>query len=230
MPRIEETLNVDRSRYTSVPPSPPPSQTMPEPSPLPVRSSLLRFTSPYLPGTFPSSDNLTGYHIGNKAPQYRIPVPAQAPAQGAGSTGTTTTIVTSNSSTTNNPATSQTTSISTATISPGATYTGVITMAKAFVLLNLSVSDAARIELYSTLAGQTSDLHRPSTQGPGYGTEQAIITDIVLDTAPFVWQAVNVVGANGDTPQSQNIYISVTNLTNASQTYVISIQYVPVQS
>jgi hypothetical protein len=229
MPKIQDTLDIDLSGYTSVP-APPPAESMPHSGLLPTRNPLMRFAAPYLPGTFPSSDNLTAYHIGGKAPQYRITVPAQAPAQGAGSTGTTTTIVTSNSSTTNNPATSQTTSISTATISPGATYTGIVTMAKAFVLLNLSVSDAARIELYSTLAAQTSDLHRPSTVGPGFGVEQGIITDIVLDTAPYVWQAVNVIGANGDTPQSQNVYISVTNLTNASQTYVVSIQFVPVQS
>jgi hypothetical protein len=230
MPRIEDTLNIDLSNYTSVPPTPPPAESMPTQGLMPTRNPMMRFASPYLPGIFPSSDNLVGYHIGGKAPQYRIPVPAQAPAQGAGSTSTTTTIVTSSSSTTNNPATSQTASISTATISPGATYTGVITMAKAFVLLNLSVSAAARIELYSTLAAQSSDLHRPSTIGPGYATEQGIITDIVLDTAPYVWQAVNVIGANGDTPQTQNIYVSLTNLSAASQTYVVSIQFVPVQS
>jgi hypothetical protein len=202
---------------------------MPQQALMPTRNPMMRFASPYLPGIFPSSDSLVGYHIGGKAPQYRIPVPAQAPAQGAGSTSTTTTIVTSSSSTTNNPATSQTVSISTATISPGTTYTGIITMAKAFVLLTVSLSAAARIELYSTLAAQTSDLHRPSTVGPGFGVEQGIITDIVLDTAPYVWQAVNVIGANADTPQSQNIYISVTNLSAASQAYVVSIQYVPVQ-
>jgi hypothetical protein len=230
MPKIEDALGIDLSNYTSVPPSPPPAESMPHSGLMPTRNPMMRFTAPYLPGTFPSSDNLTGYHIGGKAPQYRIPVPAQAPAQGAGSTNATTTIVTSSSSTTNNPATSQTASISTAAISPGATYTGIITMAKAFVLLTVSLSAAARIELYSTLNGQNSDIHRPSTQGPGYGTEQAIITDIVLDTAPYFWQAVNVIGANGDTPQSQNIYISVTNLSAASQTYVVSISYVPVQS
>jgi hypothetical protein len=232
MPTIDETLNVDRSKYTSAPPSPPPSEAMPEPAPLPVRSPLLRFTSPYLPGTFPSSDNLTGYHIGGKAPQYRIPIPAQAPAQGSGSTSASTVVVTSSSSggVTNNPATSNTASISTPTLSPGAVYTGVITMAKAFVVLTVSVNAAARIELYSTLAAQTSDLARPSTKGPGYGTEQGIIADFVLDTVPVVWQAVGVVGANGDNPQSKNVYISVTNLSNASQAYIVSIQYVPVQS
>jgi hypothetical protein len=229
MPKIEDTLNIDLSNYTSVP-APPPAESMPTQGLLPTRNPMMRFASPYLPGIFPSSDNLIGYHIGGKAPQYRIPVPAQAPAQGAGSTSTSSVVVTSSSSTTNNPATSQTVSISTATISPGATYTGIITMAKAFVLLTLSLSAAARIELYGTLNAQTADLHRPPTIGPGFGVEQGIITDIVLDTAPYVWQAVNVIGANADTPQTQNIYISVTNLSAASQAYVVSIQYVPIQS
>ena len=213
-----------------MPLNPPPAESMPTQGLMPTRNSMMRFTAPYLPGTFPSTDNLTGYHVGGKNPQYRIPVPAQAPAQGAGSTSTSSVVISSSSSTTNNPATSQTASISTATISPGTTYTGIITMAKAFVLLTVSLSAAARIELYSTLAAQTSDLHRPSTVGPGFGVEQGIITDIVLDTAPYVWQAVNVIGANADTPQTQNVYISVTNLSAASQTYVVSIQFVPVQS
>jgi hypothetical protein len=231
MPTIEDTLNIDLSNYTSVP-SPPPAESMPQQTLLPARNPMLRFSSPYLPGIFPSSDNLVGYHIGGKAPQYRIPVPAQAPAQGAGSTSTSAVVISSSSSSTitNNPATGKTVSITTATISPGTTYTGIITMAKAFVLLTVSLSAAARIELYGTLNAQTSDLHRPPTIGPGYGVEQGIITDLVLDTAPYVWQSVNVIGANGDTPQTQNIYISVTNLSAASQAYVVSIQFVPVQS
>jgi hypothetical protein len=230
MPKLSDLTGVDMSSFERVSSQTPPPDFQPDKSMLPPRDSRLRFTAPYLPGIFPSSDNLISFHLGGKIPQYRIPVPAQAAAQGAATTSTSTAIVSSSSSTTNNPSTSKTVSITTSVLSPGQIYTGIITMAKAFVLLNLSANDPARIELYSTLNGQTADLHRPATQGPGYGTEQAIITDIVLDTAPYIWQAVNVIGANGDSPQNQNIYLSVTNLSNASQAYVVSISYVPVQS
>src|ERR1700747_3141544 len=116
MPRIEDTLNIDLSNYTSVPPSPPPPESMPHSGLMPTRNPLMRFAAPYLPGTFPSTDNLTAYHIGGKAPQYRMPVPAQAPAQGSGSTSTSSVVITSSSSstTTNNPAIAQTASLTTA--------------------------------------------------------------------------------------------------------------------
>ena len=103
-------------------------------------------------------------------------------------------------------------------------------MAKAFVVLQVTVNNPARVRLYSTLSAQTADQSRPFSQGPGYGTEQGIIGDIVLDTVPVVWQAVNMVGANGDSPQSTTVYITVDNISQASQTISVGVQYVPIQS
>ena len=103
-------------------------------------------------------------------------------------------------------------------------------MAKAFVVLQVTVNVAARVRLYSTATAQTIDMFRPITQGPGYGTEQGIIGDVVLDTAPVVWQAVDMVGANGDSPQATTVYITVDNISQASEAVTISIVYVPIQS
>src|SRR5262249_38285021 len=108
--------------------------------------------------------------------------------------------------------------------------TGVFTMAKAFVVLTVAVSAAARVRLYSTALAQTLDLSRPATQGPGFGTEQGIIGDISLDTAPVVWQAVNMVGANGDSPQTTSIYLTCDNIGNSSGSITVSVTFVPVQS
>lgn len=107
---------------------------------------------------------------------------------------------------------------------------GVITMAKAFVVLSVSVNTAARVRLYGTASSQTTDLARPITQGPGFGTEQSIIGDMVLDTAPVVWQAVDMVGANGDSPQSTAVYLTVDNLSVMSTDATVTIVYVPLQS
>src|ERR1700728_196976 len=105
MGTISESQKINLSNYTDAAPSPPPAASMPEPILLPTRNSALRFTAPYLPGTFPSSDNLTGYHIGGSVPQNRIPIPSQAAAQGAGASTSTAVISSSSSSTTtNNPA------------------------------------------------------------------------------------------------------------------------------
>ena len=107
---------------------------------------------------------------------------------------------------------------------------GVLTMAKAFVVLTVTVSAPARVRLYSTVSAQNADLARPITNGPGYGTEQGIIGDVVLDTAPTTWQAVNMTGANGDTPQSATIYLTCDNISNASEAVTVSVSYVPIQS
>src|SRR5580692_9387580 len=104
MATIEKSQKVDWSKYTSGIPTPPPPASDPTQTLLPTRSPLLRFPTPYIPGIFPSSDNLLGYHLGGMMPQYRIPVPSQASAQGAGGTTNTSVIASSSSSTsTNNP-------------------------------------------------------------------------------------------------------------------------------
>jgi hypothetical protein len=229
MPTIAESTGTDISGYTYTLPGPPATQFQDQPL-LPTRDSKLRFTPPYLPGIFPSSDALLGYHLGGMMPQYRIPVPPQATAQGASTSTATAIVTTSSSSSTNNPAKAQTASLTTLTLNPGDQFTGVLTMAKAFVVLTVTVNVPARVRLYSTVSAQTADLTRPFTQGPGYGTEQGIIGDIVLDTAPAIWQAVNMVGANGDSPQSATIYCTVDNISNASETVTASVVYVPVQS
>lgn len=230
MATIEQATAVDTSGFTRTFPGHPPASESEERLE-PTRDATLRFSAPYLPGTFPSSDTLRGYHIGAIIPQWRIPVPAQASAQGAStSTASTTVISSSSSTTTNNPAKSQTASVMTTVLNPGDHFTGVLTMAKAFVVLQATVSSAARVRLYATNLSQTLDLSRPITQGPGYGTEQGIIGDMVLDTTPVVWQAVNMVGANGDNPQSTTVYVTVDNLAAATEAISVSIVYVPIQS
>lgn len=227
---IADHIGLDTTGFSRMLP-PRPEASEPEQRLQPFRDSTLRFSAPYLPGSFPSSDTLRGYHLGTQIPQWRIPVPSQASAQGAGtSTATATTTTSSSSTTTNNPAKSQTASLTTPTLGPGGQFTGVLTVAKAFVVLTVTVDNPARVRLYSTASAQTADLARPSTQGPGFGTEQGIIGDINLDTVPVVWQAVNMVGANGDSPQSTSIYVTIDNITTSSETVTVSVTYVPVQS
>lgn len=103
-------------------------------------------------------------------------------------------------------------------------------MAKSFVVLQVAVNSPVRLRLYSTSVAQISDLSRPSTQAPGLGTNQGIIGDIYLDTAPVVWQAVNMVGANGDSPQSTTIYVTCDNIGLSSGVVNIGISFVPIQS
>jgi hypothetical protein len=226
---IASHLDVNTSGYSTVP-APPPSNVQIEQPLLPVRDSKLRFSAPNIPGSFPSSDTLIGYHLGGMIPQWRIPtVPTQS-SSGSGATTTTTVISSSSSSSTSNPPKSQTASVTTAVLSPASQFTGVVTMAKAFIVLSISVNAAARVRLYSTAAAQNVDKSRPITQGPGFGTEQGIIGDVVLTNTPVVWYTENMVGANGNNPQNASIYCTVDNLTASSTAIQVSISFVPLQS
>jgi hypothetical protein len=71
---------------------------------------------------------------------------------------------------------------------------------------------------------------RTILQGAGFGTEQGIIGDMVLQNAPVVWYAENMTGANEDSPQSSVVYITVDNLGVSTTSINVSISYVPLQS
>jgi hypothetical protein len=225
---IADHIGIDTSGYSPVPAPPPASSQQDQPL-LPVRDSKLRFSAPNIPGAFPSSDTLIGYHLGGMVPQWRIPVPPTQTA--SSSTTTSTTVVSSSSSTTNNPPKSQTASTTGSVLSPGSQFMGVLHMAKAFIVLSVSVSNASRVRLYSTASAQTLDAGRPISQGPGFGTEQGIIGDIYLDTTPVIWYPdPAMLGANGDNPQSTAVYMTLDNITAMSVATTVSVVYVPLQS
>lgn len=232
MPSVKDTLNADLSNYVDAP-SPPPTSLDTALSLAPVRDHRLRFSAPYLPGTFPSTDTLTGYHLGGKIPQYRMPVPAPPSAGGAGGSSSSGVFTTSSTSTitTNNPPISQTAVFTAASVLPGNNFTGIITMAKTFTILSLTINAAARIRVYSTVAAMNADLPRPITQAPGYATEQGLVGDIYLDTPPYTWQPTpSIVGSNADSPQSQQAYVALTNISQSVQSYSLSVVFVPIQS
>jgi len=234
MATIEQATNVDTSGYTRT--LPVPAESKPEQLLLPVRDSKLRFSAPYLPGTFPSSDTLLGYHLGGMIPQYRIPVPPGATAGGAGGTTNNNVLInTSNSSSsttiTSNLGIIQSASFNVPSLNPGDVYTGSLTLSgEAWTLFGFTGTFPMRVRGYSTAAAQTVDLQRPITQAPGYGTEQGIIFDVYLDTPPISWGFTpTVTGNNQDEGESQIMYITVTNVSNASvSSGSVSFEYAPI--
>jgi hypothetical protein len=65
---------------------------------------------------------------------------------------------------------------------------------------------------------------------PGAGTAQNIICDVVLDTVPYQWTFQNRTGANGESPQTTAIYVTVTNLNTTSSAVTVTLLYVPLAS
>ena len=234
LPPIKEMIGVDLSGYIPAPVTPPPNFQA-EQSLLPARSPLLRATAIYIPGTFPSSDSLTGYHIGGVIPQFRSPLPPPASAQGAGSTTNINANINASNSTSNVTITSnlgviQSASFNIQPLNPGQTYAGSVTMVgEGWLFYALSPTFLMRVRGYGCSAGQASDLARPITQGPGFGTEQDIIFDVVMDTT-LGWDFTpGVVGTNQVEGESQLLFVTVDNVSSSSQNAgSVSIKYAPI--
>lgn len=119
----------------------------------------------------------------------------------------------------------QQTALNTSSLPPNGRFVGSFTLSKAFQLLSLSTSRAARIQLYGTANAQSIDAYRGLDIAPPAGTTQNIISDIALDTAPFQWTYQDRVGANGNNPQTATIYVTVTNLSSSTGPITVTISY-----
>jgi hypothetical protein len=144
---------------------------------------------------------------------------ASASIASSGSSGTsTTTIVTAQAA------------VMTTSIAPGSTFVNKVTMSKSFQLLSVTANGAARVRLYGTAFAQISDLSRGLDVAVAAETTMNVITDVIMDTAPYQWYWQNRVGANADTPQTSTVYITVTNLSMAVGSTAVTITYVPLET
>jgi len=227
---IEESTQIDTSKYERRLPSPPPASE-PSKSLMPDRDALQICSMPVIPGSFPSSDNIRDFHLGGSVPQQRSPLPPPISAQGAGTNSTSIVTSSASSTSTNNPPLAQSASVTTPVLNPGDQFIGTILLAKSFYLIQLTVSLGARVQLYSTATYQSLDLGRAVITPVGLGTNQGLIFDAALDTAPIVWQCNPVpLGANADTPQTNAIYVTITNIDVVSSPVSVTFTYVPTQS
>jgi hypothetical protein len=128
------------------------------------------------------------------------------------------------------PVTAAQQSITTSILNPGQVFTGTVPLSRSFQMLTITSNMAVRVQGYGTRIAQTLDLSRAIDVGPAPGTTQNLIFDIVLDTTPFQWSFQNVVGANGDTPQMGQMYVTVTNVGQASAQATVTFLYVPLES
>jgi hypothetical protein len=237
MPSVKEALQADLSGYEPVTrasglsgfPSPPEGQ--------PTLNPFLRCPLPPIAVT---PDSLRQYYSGGQIPQFRILTPADS-SSGAGKSGGTTIINNSVSSTagatssgtgttptTGTPASSV--YLTTASLAVGSSFVSSVQMSKSFQLLMVTADNPCRIEVYGTALAQTLDAGRGIDIATLPGTQQDVITDVVLDTLPYRWSWQNRVGANADNPQSTTIYITVTNESAGNTAITISLVFVPLES
>ena len=233
MPSVTEAVNADRSRLTPIDSTQQAEQKPPAALSDSRINSLLK--SPYarcpLPPSNNSADSLRQWGQGSEVPVFRTSAP---PANSNGGGGTTIVNATSSSSSSGGitPATlpsAQNASVTTPTLAPGQTWTGTLQMSKSFIIVQVTTSAFARVELYGSKIAQTLDLSRPVTQAPK-NTTSGLILDVALLTAKS-WQVLDCVGSNDDNPtRSATIYVSITNLSTGSGKITASLLFVPEES
>ena len=233
MPSVTEAVNADRSRLTPIDSTQQAEQKPPAALSDSRINSLLK--SPYarcpLPPSNNSADSLRQWGQGSEVPVFRTSAP---PANSNGGGGTTIVNATSSSSSSGGitPATlpsAQNASVTTPTLAPGQTWTGTLQMSKSFIIVQVTTSAFARVELYGSKIAQTLDLSRPVTQAPK-NTTSGLILDVALLTAK-TWQVLDCVGSNDDaTQRSATIYITITNLSTGAGAITASLLFVPEES
>ena len=98
-------------------------------------------------------------------------------------------------------------------------------MSKSFIIVQVTTSAFARVELYGSKIAQTLDLSRPVTQAPK-NTTSGLILDVALLTAK-TWQVLDCVGSNDDSTRSATIYVTITNLSTGAGALTASLLFVP---
>lgn len=230
MPSLKEVSGLDLAKFGYVPVEPISGAvgTPPSINQQPGYSPFMRCPLPPIATVNP--DSLRQFYTNGVVPQTRMLNPNPIP------TGTGTTIVSSSSTSVSSSSSTTTTttikavqaSITTSALTPNAKFVKSLAMSQSFQLLNVSCTGAARVELYGTTVAQSNDLGRGLDVPPPAGTAQNIITDLALDTAPYSWTFQDRVGANGDLPQTNIVYITVTNLGIATTAITVTLTYGPI--
>ena len=104
-----------------------------------------------------------------------------------------------------------------------------ITGHKSYALLNVGVSTAAWVRLYTDSAGRGADAGRSIGEDPSPGS--GVIADIVT-TGFSTSQVVSpgTIGFNNDTSPSQTIYVSVKNMGIQTQPVTVNLQILQLES
>ena len=106
-----------------------------------------------------------------------------------------------------------------------------VPMAQSFQLLSISANKGCCVRLYGNSTFRQQDVGRPVDAPPPAEVTQGMMIDVVLDTAPFMWLAQNIIGANQDASQATTVYMSVFNIDPTPVSgLIITLVYVPLET
>jgi hypothetical protein len=185
-----------------------------------------------VPPTAFTPDSSRQFYRGATIPQFRAFSPAPLSSNNNSSGSTTTQNITNTSSTTTTVSLkAQTASLTTPVLNPGNTYLGTATLSKTFNLLSVTASNSARVRVYATQSQQIVDNSRGSNTAPPFEVTQGLIADISLDTSPYMWLCTWLPnGANGDSPRTASVYVTVDNIGSMSTAITASLLFLPLET
>lgn len=176
--------------------------------------------NPYLRCPLPpfstTVDTIRQWNMTGKLPVMRvIPLPTSQGASGGVATNVTNvTESTSGSSSSGNTPTTLTALtlvVPVPTLLPGGTYSTFLRAAESYQLIMISATQPVEVRLYSNATTQSVDQFRLTDVSVNFNQIQGVVTDIVMDTAPYSWGWENRVGVNADSPQTTKLYVTVVN-------------------
>jgi len=185
-----------------------------------------------LPPINAGPDTLRQFNDGDaNVPRRRVlPLPVGT-GQGGAAAVTNTTVVQAASSAATTGLTTKTVSYTSPLLTSNSTITQSLSLtAKSFQLVSVTANAACEIRMYGSALAMAVDATRVMDAPPPAEWQNGIITDVVLDTAPYTWNWENRVGCNSDSPQTTNLYIAVTNLNSIPQNIQLSIVLLPLES
>lgn len=217
-------------------------QAQPNKPDISSQPSGLQWTRSPVPPISISPDSVNLFQNSGLVPQYRVmstlPLFTETDATGNITVNNTTggSGGSSSSSSSATVVTTPVTALSTAFVTPvinqNVPYQSSFQIARSFVLLSVTVSSPARVEFYSTANARSSDASRPADQPIILGAPNGLIADLnLVQPAEAVWtMSPSAVGANGDSPTSATVYVTVTNQNPSSQPITVSIIYFPLET
>jgi hypothetical protein len=210
----------------------------PPKSPPSVPNTVTSGANPYIRCPIPplniDPDTLRQFNQNGKTPTRRV-IPLPISTVGGGGSVTNTTVINEGSSSSGSSTTklvSASVALSVPSLTPGQVFVATVTMAKSFQLLQITSTQAVEVRVYSNSSAQSSDRVRITDAPVPFEVFPGIITDIVFDTAPYIWNWQNRIGANASSPQTTSIYVTVINPSQLTgvPAATISIQYLPLES
>ena len=117
-------------------------------------------------------------------------------------------------------------------LAPAGTFTVTLKLSESFQLLQINSSQPFEVRLYSNSTTRIQDIARPTDFAVNFAAIEGFITDVTFDVEPFSYEWQNRVGANADTPQTVNAYVTVVNpsQTTGVNAGVVTVIYVPLES